>query len=92
MNLLFWGLTIGTVGKVLLAIGVIIAHSGIVKEQRIDPEVLRGFRVERPLSILGMILIVVGYFMEVYFYGFATNLLTCFETECAQEAAAILSL
>jgi hypothetical protein len=92
MNLLFWGLTIGTVGKVLLAIGVIIAHAGIVKEQRIDTEVLRGFRIEHSITILGMVLIVVGYFMEVYFYGFATNLLTCFDTDCEHAAAAILSL
>ncbi len=92
MNMLFWGLTIGTIGKVLLGIGVVIAHSGIVREQRIDPNVLRGFRMEHSLTILGLILIVVGYFMEVYFYGFATNLLTCFDTECENAAAAILSL
>lgn len=87
MNILFWGLTIGTLGKVLLAIGVIIAHSGILHEHRIDKEVLRRFRFEHTITIFGVILILVGYFMEVYFYGF-TPFLTCSGTECS---AAILN-
>jgi hypothetical protein len=87
MNILFWGLTIGTLGKVLLAVGVIIAHSGIVKERKIDSEVLRGFRVEHTITILGLLMIVLGYFMEIYFYGF-TPFLTCSGLECS---AAILN-
>lgn len=82
MNILFWGLTIGTIGKVLLAIGVLIAHSGIMKEHKIDSEVIRGFKLEHTITILGLIMIVVGYFMEVYFYGF-TPFLTCSGTECS---------
>jgi uncharacterized membrane protein YidH (DUF202 family) len=82
MNILFWGLTIGTIGKVLLAIGVLIAHSGIMKEHKIDTEVLRGFKLEHTLTILGIIMIVLGYFMEVYFYGF-TPFLTCSGAECS---------
>lgn len=82
MNILFWGLTIGTIGKVLLAIGVLIAHSGIMKEHRIDSEVIRGFKLEHTITILGLIMIVAGYFMEVYFYGF-TPFLTCSGTECS---------
>lgn len=82
MNILFWGLTIGTIGKVLLAVGVIIAHSGIVREQRIDSVVLRSFRIEHTITIVGVILIVIGYFMEIYFYGY-TPFLTCAGTECS---------
>ncbi len=82
MNILFWGLTIGTAGKVLLAVGVIIAHSGIVKERKIDSEVLRGFKIEHTITILGLIMIVLGYFMEIYFYGF-TPFLTCSGAECS---------
>ena len=82
MNILFWGLTIGTVGKVLLAVGVIIAHSGIVKERRIDNAVLRSFKIEHTITILGLIMIVLGYFMEIYFYGF-TPFLTCSGAECS---------
>ena len=82
MSLLFWGLTIGTTGKVLLAIGVLRAHSEIAHEHRIDDKVIRSFKVERWLTIFGLFLIVVGYGMEIYFYGY-TPMLTCSSDECA---------
>lgn len=82
MNILFWGLTIGVIGKVMLAAGVIIAHSSIAREQKIDSAVLRGFRIEHTITVLGVIFIIVGYFMEVYFYGY-TPFLTCAGEECS---------
>jgi uncharacterized membrane protein YidH (DUF202 family) len=82
MNILFWALTIGVIGKVLVVVGVLIAHSGIVKERKIDSEVLRGFKIEHTVTILGLILIIIGYFMEIYFYGF-TPFLTCSGAECS---------
>lgn len=81
MNILFWGLTIGMVGKVLLATGVIIAHLEIAHERRIDLAVLKSFRMELWLTLIGISFILTGYFMEIYFYGF-TPLLTCETTEC----------
>ncbi len=90
MNILFWGLTIGMLGKVMLAAGVILAHTGIAHERKIDAKVLSYFKIERELTILGLILIMTGYFMEIYFYGF-TPLLTCTLEECSQAAAVILS-
>lgn len=81
MNLLFWGLTIGVVGKVLLAAGVLMAHSELAHERRIDQEVLKTFRLELWLTLFGLLLIVIGYGLEVYFYGF-TPLLTCTADEC----------
>jgi hypothetical protein len=90
MNLLFWGLTIGVIGKILLAVGVLIAHTQLAHERKIDQLVLRSFRIEHTLTIAGLILIVTGYAMEIYFYGF-TSMLTCFGDDCLQNAAAILS-
>lgn len=88
MNLLFWGLTTGIIGKVLLVVGVLKAHGEIAHEHRIDAKVLKTFKTERWLTILGLFLMVIGYGMEIYFYGF-TPLLTC---EGAQCGAAIGSL
>jgi len=90
MNLLFWGLTISMVGKVMLASGVIIAHSEIAHELKIDQEVLDSFRLEKILTIAGLVLIVAGYFMEIYFYDFF-SMLTCEGIECTIGAAALLS-
>lgn len=90
MNLLFWGLTISVIGKVLLAVGILKAHGEISHEHRIDEKVLQTFKVERWLTIIGLFLIVAGYAMEIYFYGF-TPLLTCFGEECSAAASVILS-
>lgn len=90
MNLLFWGLTTGVIGKVLLVVGILKAHGQIAHEHRIDAKVLRTFHTEKILTLLGLFLIVVGYAIEIYFYGF-TPLLTCTGSECASAAAVLLS-
>ncbi len=90
MNLLFWAITIGVLGKVLLGIGVLIAHSQLVHEKTINYLVLKSYRTEHVLTVAGLVLIVIGYMMEIYFYDFV-DMLTCSSTECALNAAAILS-
>ncbi len=82
MNLLFWGLTISVVGKALLALGVLLAHSEIAHEHRIDARVLRSFKTERWITILGLLMIVAGYGMELVFYGF-TPFMECGFQDCA---------
>lgn len=91
MNLLFWGLTISVVGKVLLAVGVLKAHGEIAHEHRIDAKVLRTFKTERFLTLAGLACIVFGYTLEIYFYGFTTAMLTCSGDECAAALGALLS-
>jgi hypothetical protein len=90
MNLLFWGLTIGTIGKILLGAGVLIAHTELAHERRIDQLVLKSFRLEHSLTIAGLILIVAGYAMEIYFYDFF-YMLTCYGTDCVLPASAVMS-
>lgn len=92
MNILFWGLTISMTGKLLLAAGVLMAHSKIEHEHKIDGQVIRAFHRERVLTIIGIILILIGYGLELYFYGADTNMLTCTGDECEAAAAAILSV
>lgn len=83
MNLLFWGMTVSVAGKVLLAVGVLRAHQSIEKEHGIDDKVIRSFHKERAITVLGLILILVGYFMEITFFGGFGNILTCEGPECA---------
>ena len=90
MNLLFWGLTVGVIGKVFLAVGVLIAHTELAHERKIDQLVLKSFRIEHSLTIAGLILIVAGYGMEVYFYDFI-SLLSCSGDDCAVSASVLLS-
>lgn len=91
MNLLFWGLTVSMVGKVLLAVGVLKAHAQIVHEHRIDDKVLETFRFEKWITILGLIFILLGYSMEIYFYEVDTPLFSCSGDECMEAAALLLS-
>lgn len=82
MNLLFWGLTIGVAGKIIIGAAVLLVHLKIFEEKQIDRAVLRTIRTEHILTILAIILIVVGYVMEVLFYSGA-NLFSCTGSECA---------
>lgn len=90
MNLLFWGLTIGAVGKILVAIGILKVHHIMALERRIDAKVIRSFAFEKTLTYLGIVCIIIGYLMELYFYGL-TPMLTCHGVDCIQAASATLS-
>jgi hypothetical protein len=90
MSVLFWGLTVSVVGKILLGVGILKAHGQISHEHRIDQKVLKTFQTERWLTLLGLALMVFGYALEIYFYGF-TQLLTCTGGDCAVAASALLS-
>ena len=76
MNLLFWGLTFGTIGKVMLALAVLHMHHTLVREHRVDKYVILSYKQERILTFLGVVLIVTGYVMEILFYQ-PTIMLTC---------------
>jgi pilus assembly protein TadC len=90
MNILFWGLTVGVFGKVLVALAILKVHHIMAEERKIDNRVIRSFAFEKTITILGVVAIIIGYMMELYFYGL-TPLLTCHGTECTQAASAILS-
>lgn len=75
MSLLFWGLTIGVIGKISVAIGILRVHYVMAMEKSIDEIVIRSFRFEKILTSVGIILILVGYLLEIYYYG-ESNLLT----------------
>lgn len=90
LNILFWGLTIGLAGKILLALGVLIVHAKLVKEHRIDRQVIRSFRMEFMITMLGILLIIAGYLLEIYFYH-AADLLSCTGTVCAGALDALLA-
>lgn len=91
MNLLLWGLTIGTVGKLVLGVAILRVHAYIIKEHRIDGVVLAALRRERYFTALGLILVVIGYVLEVFFYSGSTNLLDCVGGACASAVSAILA-
>ena len=91
MNLLFLGMTAAVFGKMMLAYGVVLVHIKMAKERRIDDAVIRSFRTEMIITIIGIILIVVGYFMEVAFLGGFDYLMKCTGESCAASLGSLLS-
>mgnify|MGYP006921607415 CR=1 FL=1 len=68
--MLFWGLTLGILGKVLLGATVVMVHSKITHEKRIDGLVLMEMRREQILAIFGISMMVAGYILELMHFGF----------------------
>ncbi len=82
MNLLLLGLTLGTSGKLVLGLAVLRAHMHIVHEHKIDGVVLKAMSRERYVTLFGLLLILIGYILEVMFYSSATDFLSCLGPEC----------
>jgi len=91
MNLLFVGMTLGVIGKCLLGLGVVWVHIKMANERSIDDLVVRSFRTELYVTMLGLVLIVVGYTMEVMFLGGFSFLTTCTGENCAASLGSLLS-
>jgi hypothetical protein len=71
MGILYIALTVGTIGKVVLGVAVWRVHAHILEEHKIDKVVLTSIKRERYVTLLGVLLIIIGYLMEVWFYGTA---------------------
>ncbi len=59
------GPTLNVAGEILIAYTVLRVHSRVIKEHRIDKAVFSEMRKEQVLGVLGIILIVIGYLLEV---------------------------
>ncbi len=90
MSILFWGLTFGVIGKLLLALAVLHMHHSLVHEHRVDRRVILSYKQERLVTFIGLILIVIGYALEIWFYA-PTPFFTCTNTECAAALGNVLN-
>lgn len=68
MNLFNIGLTLDTLGKVLLGVTVLMVHGHVSKEHKIDADVLRAMKREKVLGILAILLVVAGYILQFLFH------------------------
>jgi hypothetical protein len=83
MNLLLWGITLGTVGKLVLGWAVLRVHMYMYREGNIDGVVRRAIKREEYITLAALILIVLGFVLELVFYQGSTELLSCTGSECA---------
>ena len=82
MNYLLLGITLGTIGKLVLGVAVLRVHVYIIREHKIDDVVLKALRREQTVTLIGLALIVVGYVLEVMFYNGSTEFFSCVGPEC----------
>ena len=59
------GITIGTIGKLLIAWTAISVHRRILLEHKIDEFVFKEMQHERRIAILGVVCLVVGWGFEI---------------------------
>lgn len=69
MTTLYIALTLGTFGKILLGFAVVRVHMHMAREHKIDDDVIASIKRERFVSIAAILLILIGYFMEMWFYS-----------------------
>ncbi|GIW66505.1 MAG: hypothetical protein KatS3mg095_0403 [Candidatus Parcubacteria bacterium] len=65
MNLEFLGFTLDVIGKLMVAYTTIAVHYRVWKEHKIDREVFEAMRREQIIGIIGIILIIVGYLLQI---------------------------
>jgi hypothetical protein len=58
--------TLDVVGKVLVAYTAIAVHHRVWRNHKIDKGVFRMMRAEQWLGVFGIILIVLGYLIEIF--------------------------
>ncbi len=59
------GHTIDVIGKVLVAFTAISVHTRFWREHKIDEEVFTAMKKERTLGIVGIALIIIGFFLQL---------------------------
>lgn len=69
MFFLYAGLTLGTLGKLILGMAVIRVHTRIFQEHKIDNVVLHAIEREKYFTAFGIFLIIVGFILEIAFYS-----------------------
>jgi hypothetical protein len=83
MNFLLWGITLGTLGKLIIGLAVLRVHVRIFEEHSIDGVVLKAIKREHFFTMLGIFFIISGYLLEILFYNGSTAFFECKGAECA---------
>jgi len=68
-SLLFIGMAISLVGKLTVIGAALIMHGKVVQEKKIDDLVLREYKKEKNVVIVGAVLLILGFAFEVVGLG-----------------------
>lgn len=65
MSIEFLGFTLDVIGKVMVAYTAIMVHHRFRKEHKIDEAVFATMKNEQILGIIGIILIILGFILQI---------------------------
>lgn len=65
MTLGFLGFTLDTIGKVMVAFTAIMVHYRFLREHQVNERVFKIMKREQAIGVLGVILIIIGYFLQI---------------------------
>jgi len=65
MNLEVIGFTLDVVGKIMIAFTALMVHHRFRKEHKVDEFVFRVMRREQVIGMVGIILIVIGFILQL---------------------------
>ena len=68
-DLIFIGLTLTTIGEILLGVAVLLVHQKVRHDHGIDGPVLKEIKREKNITILAIILIIIGYILQIEFFN-----------------------
>jgi UPF0716 family protein affecting phage T7 exclusion len=83
MNLLFLGMTLSVIGKGMLGLAIIWVHVTMATERSIDEHVVKAFRRETYITVAALLLIAIGYVLEIIGLGGFQAMWFCSGIECA---------
>lgn len=61
----FLGFTLDVIGKIMVAFTAVMVHHRFLKEHKVDEKVFRIMRREQIVGITGIVLIVIGYLLQL---------------------------
>jgi len=59
------GFTLDVIGKLMVAFTAVMVHHRFFKEHKVDEKIFRIMKREQLIGILGIILIVIGYLLQL---------------------------
>ena len=65
MNLHIFGATLTALGEITVAYTVISVHHRFMKEHKVDEKVFKVMYKEQKIAVMGIMLIIAGYVVEV---------------------------
>ncbi|MDF1498454.1 MAG: hypothetical protein P1P85_03845 [Patescibacteria group bacterium] len=67
MDWYFVGFVFESIGEILLGIMIIVVHRHVLREHKIDEDVLKQMKREQVIGILAVVLMAMGFLLQMFF-------------------------